>query len=270
MATMRVGDIDLEYYIEGSGPPLLMVMGMGGQASSWSREFLQLMQKNFITLWFSNRGTGRSGQSQEVTTIRGMADGAAGLLKALGIERSHVFGISMGGMISQELVLNYPQMVQGLVLGCTMCGNAHSLPVPPETVARASAINSLPQEERIKAFWSITVSPEFERDRGDFLDNVVKDEMESPTSQETMLRQIGAAMSFDTYERLPQVKAPTLIIQGTSDVLVVPGNADILRDRIPGAQVHIIEGAGHCFFWEKPEETVGVIANFLSKVPAAA
>ena len=134
MAHIKVGDIELEYYTEGNGPPLLMVMGMGGQASSWGQEFLQLMQKNFTTVWFSNRGTGRSGQSQEATTVRNMADDAAGLLKALDIDKAHVFGISMGGMISQELVLNYPEMVQGLVLGCTMCGQAHSKTIPPETV----------------------------------------------------------------------------------------------------------------------------------------
>jgi pimeloyl-ACP methyl ester carboxylesterase len=270
MAHIKVGDIELEYYTEGSGPPLLMVMGMGGQASSWGEEFLQLMQKNFTTVWFSNRGTGRSGQSQEATTIRNMADDAAGLLKALGIEKAHVFGISMGGMISQELVLNYPERVRGLVLGCTICGQAHSKPIPPETVSRLASVQGLPRGQRIKAFWSVAVSSEFERDHGDFLDNVVKTELQSPTPEETMLRQFGAVMGFDTYERLPQIKAPTLILQGTSDVMVVPENAEVLKERIVGSRVHLIEGAGHCFFWEKPEESANVIAEFLSAVPTAA
>jgi pimeloyl-ACP methyl ester carboxylesterase len=270
MANARVGEIDLEYYVEGSGPTLLMVMGMGGQASSWSEPFLDLMRQNFTTVRLSNRGTGRSGQSAEPTTIRGMADDAAGLLKTLGIESAHVFGISMGGMISQELVLNYPQVVQGLVLGCTICGQAHSSPVPPETVARLASVNTLPRQQQIKAFWSVAVSPEFERDHGAFLDEVVRVELESPTPPETMLRQMGAIMGFDSHARLPQVKAPTLIIQGTSDVMVVPGNADILHQQIAGSRVHLIEGVGHCFFWEKPEETARAISEFLAAVPAAA
>jgi pimeloyl-ACP methyl ester carboxylesterase len=228
------------------------------------------MQDRFTTIRLSNRGTGRSGQSAEPTTIKGMADDAAGLLKHLGIESTHVFGISMGGMISQELVLNYPQLVRGLVLGCTMCGQAHALPVPPETVARFGTIQTLPRDETIKQFWAVTVSPEFERDHGEFLDNIVKVELESPTPEATMLRQMGAVMTFDSYDRLPQLKAPTLIIQGTSDVLVVPGNAEILRERIAGSRVHIIEGVGHCFFWEKPEETARVISEFLAAVPAPA
>ncbi len=270
MSTTRVGDIDFEYYVEGSGPPLLMIMGMGGQASSWGQPLLGLLKERFTTIRFSNRGTGRSGQSTEITTIRGMADDAAGLLKALDIKNAHVFGISMGGMISQELVLNYPQLVQGLVLGCTLCGQAHSLPVPPESVARFAASRSLPQNERLKAFWAVAVSPEFERDHGDFLDNIVTVEMESPTPEETMLRQIGAVMTFDTFERLPKVTAPTLIIQGTKDALVVLGNEKVLQERIPGSQVHIIDGVGHCFFWEKPEESASAVIDFLSKVPAPA
>jgi 3-oxoadipate enol-lactonase len=270
MSTIRVGEIDFEYYVEGSGPPLLMIMGMGGQASSWGQPLRDLLQKRFTTIRLSNRGTGRSGQSAETTTIRAMADDAAGLLKALDIPSAHVLGISMGGMISQELVLNYPQLVQGLVLGCTMCGQAHGLPVPPETVARFGSIQSMPREEKTKAFWAVAVTPEFARDREDFLDGIVEKELESPTPEETMFRQMGAVMSFETYERLPQVKAPTLIIQGTKDVLVVPGNEKVLQERIAGSQVHIIEGVGHCFFWEKPEESANALIEFLAKVPTPA
>ena len=270
MATTRVGDIDLEYDIEGSGPTLLMVMGMGGQASSWGQGFLDLLQHQFTTIRFSNRGTGRSGQSSEVTTIRAMAEDAAGLLQALEIESTHVMGISMGGMISQELVLNHPQAVHGLVLGCTMCGQAHSLPVPLETIARFGALPSMSRQERIKQFWAMTVTPEFERDHGDFLDNVVKTELESPTPEETMLRQMGAVVTFDTFDRLPQVRAPTLILQGDRDLLVAPGNADILHERIPGSQVVPITNASHCFFWEQPKQSAAAVIEFLSAVPSPA
>jgi len=270
MATTRVGDIDIEYYIEGSGPTLLMVMGMGGQASSWGQPFLSLLQRRFTTIRFSNRGTGRSSQSQEVTTISGMADDAGGLLQALDIESTHVLGISMGGMISQELVLNHPQLVQGVVLGCTLCGPAHSLPVPPETAARFAALNSMTREEKIKQFWAMTVTLEFERDHNDFLDNIVKTELESPTPEATMLRQMGAAMTFDTYDRLPQVKSPTLILHGDRDMLVVPGNGDILNERIPGSRVVTITNAGHCFFWEQPEQSAKAVIEFLTAVPTPA
>jgi pimeloyl-ACP methyl ester carboxylesterase len=128
----------------------------------------------------------------------------------------------------------------------------------------------MPRNERIKQFWAVAVSPEFEQDHGDFLDNVVKVELESPTPEQTMMQQMGAVMGFEAYDRLPKVKSPTLIIQGTSDVLVVPGNADILRERIAGSRVHLIEGAGHCFFWERPEETTQVISEFLAAVPVGA
>jgi len=270
MAMTRVGEIDIEYYIEGSGPTLLMVMGMGGQAASWSQGFLDLLQRRFTTIRFSNRGTGRSGQSSEVTTIRAMADDAAGLLKALDIESAHVMGISMGGMIAQEVVLNHPQVVQGLVLGCTLCGQAHSQPVPPETLARFAALPALSSDEKIKQFWAMTVTPEFERDHDDFLDNVVRVELESPTPEATLFRQVGAVATFDSYDRLPQIDAPTLILHGDRDMLVVPANGDILHERIAGSRLVTITNAGHCFFWERPEESAKAVIEFLSAVPAAA
>ncbi|MDO8613587.1 MAG: alpha/beta hydrolase, partial [Dehalococcoidia bacterium] len=78
-----------------------------------------------------------------------------------------------------------------------------------------------------------------------------------------------AVQSFDTYDRLPQVQAPTLVIHGDRDQLVPVENADILHERIPGSQVRIVPGVGHCFFWEKPEESAGAIVEFLkSAVPA--
>jgi pimeloyl-ACP methyl ester carboxylesterase len=126
------------------------------------------------------------------------------------------------------------------------------------------------REERIKRFWAITVTPEFERDHNDFLDTIVTTELESPTPEETMLRQMGAVMMFDTYERLPQVKASTLILQGDRDLLVVPGNADILHERMPDSRVVSITNAGHCFFWEQPEQSAKAVIEFLSAVPAPA
>src|SRR5712691_6808675 len=103
MATAKAGDINLEYYIEGSGPPLLMIMGLGGQASSWGEPFLDELRQRFTTIRFSNRGTGLSENPATPLTVRVMADDAVGLLDTLGIERPHVLGISMGGMIAQEL-----------------------------------------------------------------------------------------------------------------------------------------------------------------------
>src|SRR5207249_10103127 len=106
---------------------LLMIMGFAGSASSWGEPVLERLHKNFTCIRFSNRGTGESDKVVAQFTIRTMADDAANLLTALKIDRPHVFGISMGGLIAQELVLNYPQRVNGLVLGCTSPGGSHGV-----------------------------------------------------------------------------------------------------------------------------------------------
>ncbi len=268
MSITRVGDINIEYYVEGEGPPLLMIMGLGGQANTWGEPFLERLRPHFRIVRFSNRGTGLSGNPGGDLTIRLRAEDAAGLLAELEIEKAHVLGISMGGLIAQELVLNQPQVVQGLALGCTNCGPSHSVPMRPDALARRGKIGSLPVPERIQQFWLVTVTPGFVESGKEFLDGIIAAGLESPTPWETFGRQFAAIQSFDTYERLPEVKAPALIIHGDQDLLMPVGNAEVLRKRIDGSQVRIVPGAGHCFFWEKPEESAGAIVEFLASVAA--
>jgi len=267
MPITKVGEINVEYYVEGNGPPLLMIMGFAGQAASWGEPFLSEMRKRFTVIRFSNRGTGQSGAAAAIT-VPLMAEDAAGLMRELGIEKAHVFGISMGGMIAQELVLNHPAQVQGLVLGCTNCGPAHSVQVPAELMSKFGAMMNLPVEERIRQFWQMTVTTEFVERAQEFLDGIMAMALATPTPWQTFGLQFAAIQAFDSYERLPQVQAPTLIIHGNRDALVPVENADVLQQRIGGARVRIIEGAGHCFFWEKPEESAQAIVEFLAQVPA--
>ena len=270
MPLAKVGDINIEYYVEGQGPPLLMIMGWGGQARSWGEPFLQLLRPHFQTIRLSNRGAGASDKPAADYTIPLMAEDAFGLLRELGIQRTHVLGISMGGMIAQELVLNHPQVVQGLVLGCTNWGAAHSVAPSADMLAGLAQIGNLPLEERVRQFWLAVVTPEFMETNKAFLDAIMATHLETPTPWETFERQFTAIESFDTYERLPQIRAPTLLVHGDRDILVPTENAEVLRARISGSQVRIVPGVAHCFFWEKPAESAGAIVEFLSLVPAPA
>ena len=269
MPIAKVSEVGLEYYVEGEGPPLLLIMGMGGQASSWGEPFLELLRPHFRLIRFSNRGTGRSDKPDGDYGIRLMAEDAAGLLRELGVPRAHVMGISMGGMIAQELVLNHPQLVRGLVLGCTNCGPGHSAVMPVETLTRFGQLSSLPLEERARQFWLLAVTPEFVERGQAFLDGILAEGLAAPTPWTTFGKQFIAIQSFDTYERLPQVKASALILQGDRDILVPAQNADVLKGRIAGSQLRIIADVGHCFFWEKPEESARAVVEFLASVPVA-
>ncbi len=275
MPNAKVGDVNLEYYVEGAGPPLLMIQGMGGQASSWGEPFMERLRPHFTTVRFSNRGVGLSDNPRNVVTIPAMADDAAGLLSALGIELAHVLGISMGGMIAQDFAIRHAARLQGLVLGCTGCGPAHSVPAPPETLARLGQAMGLPAEERVRAFWALTVTPAFLENGSAFFEEMIRTALAAPPAelarlQATMALQFGAITAYTSYDRLGEIKAPTLVVHGDSDALVPAANGEIIHEKIAGSRMHIIAGAGHCFFWEKPEESAQVILQFLSRVPVSA
>ena len=271
MPTAKVGDINIDYYVEGNGPPLLMIMGWIGHAGLWGEPFLERLRTQFQTIRLSNRGTGLSDKPGGDVTIRQMADDAAGLLRELGIQRAHVLGISMGGMIAQELALNQPQMVQGLVLGCTNCGPAHSVAERAEVRARLERTGALTPQESLRELLLTAVTRDFlAAPKPEFWSGIAAGWFAAPTPWETIGRHLMAIESFDAYERLPQIRAPTLIIHGDQDLLIPVENAEVLKERISGSQVRLMPGVGHMFFWEKPEESAGAIVEFLSSVAAPA
>jgi 3-oxoadipate enol-lactonase len=270
MPIAKAGEIKIEYYVEGSGPPLLMIMGFSGQASSWSERFLELLRPHFQIVRFSNRGTGLSDRPQVEYSVPMMAEDAAGLLRELGIGRAHVLGISMGGMIAQELVLNDPQVVQGLILGCTTSGQSHGVQPTPEVMALMMPTPGLSLEEQFRKAWPALVTPEFVEREREFLEEMLRIGLENAVTMDTLIRQAMAIQAFDAYDRLPQVEEPTLIIHGDRDQLIPPQNGDILRERIPGSTLRVVPEAGHMFFWEKPAESAKAIVEFLSSVPAPA
>ena len=124
MAEAHIGDVKIHYTETGNGDPLLLIMGFGMPGDAWLGVLPFL--EGFRAIYFDNRGTGQSDKPEGPYTIEQMADDAAGILDHLRIERAHVYGVSMGGMIAQEFVLRHPRKVRSLVLGCTMCGGAQA------------------------------------------------------------------------------------------------------------------------------------------------
>ncbi len=270
MPLAKVGDINMEYYVEGDGPPLLMIQGFGLSAHSWGEPFLAELRPHFQVIRFSNRGTGQTDKPDAEYSIPMMADDAAGLLEELGIGRAHVLGISMGGRIAQELVLRHPQQIQGLVLGCTLCGGARAVQPEPQVTATFAPTPGLSPQDQTRKIWTVAVTAEFLDKGRDALEAAFRWELENPIPAYVLGRQIGASMRHDTYERLPRVQAHTMIIHGDKDRMVPVENAHILHDRIPNSTLRIVPDVGHGFFWEKPEESAGAVVEFLTSVPAAA
>jgi pimeloyl-ACP methyl ester carboxylesterase len=270
MPIRKIGDIDIEYYEEGEGPPLLLIMGLAGRASSWSERFLELLRPRFKVIRFSNRGMGTSECPAGEFTVRMMAEDAVGLLGELDIHRAHVMGISMGGMIAQELVLNHPGLVRGLVLGCTTCGGTQGIPTPAESAQAFVPQQGQSMEEMVRKLLEVSTTPEFVVREKAFIDEMLRDYVSSPPRMDVVMRQMAAVAQFSTYDRLPEIKAPTLIVHGEEDRLLPFQNAGILKERIAGAEMKPFPGVGHMFFWERHEETADAIVEFLSSVAAPA
>ena len=263
MPTVHVRDIDLYYEVHGEGTPLLMISGLGSSVETWS-PFWKRLAERFRVILFDNRGVGRSTVPETPYTIRTMADDAAGLLDAIGIPSAFVYGSSMGGQIAQELTLSHPEKVRALVLGMTTCGGPPAILPSPEVMARlASMANPQSGASPQEVLWSVSYTPEF---LAAHREELVREAaaVRYPATPMGYRRQAEASMRFNAYDRLPEVRVPTLVMAGSRDVLMPPGNARLIASRIPGARLYIFEGAGHGFTRERPEESVKMIVDFLS------
>jgi pimeloyl-ACP methyl ester carboxylesterase len=247
-----------------------MIHGFGLSAHTWGAQFLAQLRPHFWVIRISNRGTGQTDKPDTEYSHGMMADDAAGVLGELGVDRAHVLGISMGGKIAQELALTRPEQVQGLVLGCTTCGGAHAVQPEPQVTAMLAPTPGLSPQEQARKIWSVAVTPEFQEKNRDVLDEVFEWDLENPVPAYVLARQAVASMRHDTYQRLPDLQTPTLIIHGNEDRMVPVQNAHILHERIPNSTLHTLPDTGHGFFWERPQEAAEVIVRFLSSVPAPA
>ncbi|MFB0563057.1 MAG: alpha/beta fold hydrolase [Candidatus Lokiarchaeia archaeon] len=268
MSKAKVNDIEIYYEIHGRGTPLVMIQGWGYSSEMWSPEFIRNFSKFHRVIIFDNRGTGRSSKPDIEYSIKMMADDVAGLMEAIKVPKAHVLGASMGAMIAQELALNHPEKVKSLILCMATCGGPHSVPVPVETqkamFTTANPPPDMPMEEVLELWWSLLYSPSYIQEHRDEL---MKEALsvKYPTPIIGKKRQAEAVLTFDTYDRLPDIRAPTLIMAGKKDVIVPSENSRILAERIPGAKLRLFKDSPHGFLREKEKEAVTEILNFLAE-----
>ena len=252
----------LYYEVHGEGEPLVLIMGLGSDSTGWLLQLPELAE-HFKVITFDNRDVGRSSEATGAYTIADMAADTAGLMEALAIERAHILGGSMGGAIAQELVLNYPEKVNKLILASTMGHFARfkiSFLEPIKFIKIHDTKNEIFPIEIM--MWCMT--HDFLKD-AQAVEPMVSMMKNSPFPQSTeaFCRQTDAMRTFDVLDRLQSVKAPTLVMVGSQDILTPPWSARELAEAIPGAQLQIIEGGAHGFCWEIPEKANKAVLEFL-------
>jgi len=260
----KVNDINMYYEIHGDGFPLVMIMGLSLSLEEWDAPFINELSKNFKTIIFDNRGAGRTDKPNVEYSIKMFAADTTGLMNALNIQRAHLLGVSMGGMIAQELVLNYPERVEKLILWGTNCGGTKS--IPPSLVAfrlLLGAIEGLTPEKITKASIPLILTKEFRKNNPDYVEDKIRRFLKFPIPLNIYNRQLRAIMNFNTYRRLKNINTPTLIMQGKKDILNPYQNAKILAEKIPGANVSLFNNSGHAIYPHEPEKFIKTILDFL-------
>jgi 3-oxoadipate enol-lactonase len=245
MPTVKVGQVGIFYQEAGSGHPLLLIMGWGGDHTGWALQ-TPAFSAEFRCVAFDNRGAGRSDQPDVPYTIRMMAEDAVGVMDALGIDRAHVAGLSMGGMIAQEIAITHPDRVRTLGLHATLARPDRYLIAVGHSVLWARA--ALEREEFVRTLLPWLLSPRTYAERSDLVEFLARSFAEHPYPAS-----------------LTGVRCPTLITVGADDILVPLRFSRVLQERIRGAELIVIEGGGHGCLWEQPDVFNEISLDFLRK-----
>jgi 3-oxoadipate enol-lactonase len=259
MPTAAVNGTEIHYERAGSGEPLLLIQGMSGTHVAWGEPFKRTLEESFDVVAFDNRGIGLSARTTEPFTIAELAEDTAALLDELDWESAHVLGISMGGMIAQELALSHPGRLRSLTLGCTYCGGPGSQLMPQENAEKLlAAFSSGDREQAIRAGYEVNLSPTFRADVNAF---GTFHEMATsvPAARDVIQLQLQAIVGHDTSGRLGEIATPTLIVHGTVDGVLPYPNGEQISRLMPGARFESLKDVGHMFWWEQPQRSAELI-----------
>lgn len=254
--------IHYEVFGRPDAPPLLLVMGLALSARGWA-SLPSRLASDFRVIVFDNRGTGRSTPDRGLFLIRDLADDAAAVLDAALEDPGmpvHVFGVSMGGVIAQELTLRHPKRVRSLVLGCTYACWRRSEKASVKTAARLVRSLFIEPKNAVALSAPYLVSAEFYESNPAALADWLREAGRAPAR--TAGRQLLGIVLHSAESRLDAIDVPTLVVTGTDDRLVPAANSRHLARRIRGARLVELEGAGHCFPLEREDETVATLRSF--------
>lgn len=258
---MDIGERELHVARRGAGEPLLLIHGLAGTHGVWGEPFLAGLDATLESIAYDQRGIGASSPSEGPFSIADLADDAAAVLDALGLDRAHVFGTSMGGMVAQELALRHPGKVETLVLGCTYAGGPGSAITDRAVIGRyLDAVRSGDVELAVRTGFELNMAPAArERDRAYRTYRTLAFAAAAP--REVIVEQARATATHDTSARLGQITAPTTIIHGDQDLMLDVSNAHQIAGLIPHARLEILAGAGHVFWMEEPERSAQLVVE---------
>ena len=251
--------VELAYEVRGDGPPLLLVQGLGYGGSGWGGAH-ELLAESFGVVSFDNRGFGRSDSPPGPYSVADLAADTAAVLDAAGLDRAHVLGVSLGGMVAQELALTRPERIDRLVLVSTTPGGAGSFPMPQRTMLLLATAATLAPSIALERFVDNALG---ESPAAGLAERIVAYRTANPPDPAGWASQAAAGAAFDALDRIGGIAASTLVLHGTADAVVDPRNGELLAGTIPGARLELFAGDGHLLSWEQPERFARLVTEFL-------
>lgn len=265
MPEVKVDDVKIHYELHGEGIPLLLINGWCLSSDTWDSELIKNLSTSYKVITFDNRGIGRSGKPETTYSTTLMAKDAKHVLDAVHVKKTHVLGFSMGGQIAQELALNYPEHVQSLILCGSLCGGPSTKLTQDVWTLMGTLAGEDPIEmsvqEVMQHFFGLVWTPRFLQENMEELMAMFG----SPPPMYVIQRHTQAVAGHNASERLHEIAVPTLILTAEKDIMILPENSTILADGISDAKLHTFSDTGHMFLWEKRDEAVPVLLDFLLK-----
>jgi 3-oxoadipate enol-lactonase len=250
----------LDYVRRGRGTPLLLIQGMGSHHAMWGDELLSLLEPDFDIVAYDHRGIGRGDRADEAFSTADLAEDAAAVIASLGWSDALVFGISLGGMVAQELALRHPELVRALAIGCSWAGGPEG--VMSETSRRmVEASATRDPDHATKTSFEANFSRRFATETPGVFEKYQNRALSVRVPVPVIQLQWQAALAHDTGDRLGAISRPTTVLHGTADAGIPVVNGHRLAELIPDAKLELFEGAGHLFWWEDPARAAAVLGE---------
>ena len=255
MPTIQSNGIDLHYIEQGSGPPLLLIMGITAPGSVWDKH-AAYWQQSFRCIIPDNRGVGRSGKPAGPYSSAMMADDFAGLLDQLGTPAVHVVGCSMGSTIAQQLALRHPKKVRSLVL---MCPWARCDRYAAGIFSHMKTLKARLRPEEFAQYIQLLIFSkgtwDTDASHADLLQGRAEAAIDPlPQPLHALEAQAMACTTHDVLTELNRITCPSFVIGGEVDIFTPPWMAREVAGAIPGCALHLYPEAGHAFHWERMDD----------------
>lgn len=256
-----VGDIDIAYRVLGQGDPIVLIMGSSSTMDMWDPRFLNNLSSKYKVVIFDNRGMGNTTAPPGKFSIEEFANDTAGFMAALGIEKAHVMGWSMGSFVAQELAIRYPERVNKIILYAGDCGGKEAVMPAPQVLEDLTNTSGSPEERGMRLFNLLFPKDWLSKQPAFYKWFPLPKETTLPENIERQTRAIATWPG--ACDRLGSIKSPALVVTGAEDVIAPPENAFILAQRINGSWLVQFEGAGHGLMYQYPDRLAKIITDFI-------